>query len=199
MITPNPVGWRQRLGALILLLILGIGIVYFLVNQGLVARYNFYQDRFAQQQSRLEQLERMAASREPIQQLITGINQDRNAIVQYLPQATPAVSGAELQQRVKAVVEAAGGTLRSTQALPPADEGNTIKVTVSVNLTGDTETLQKILHELEAQTPLLLVDNLDVTARENRPRLTNGRVANYSRIQLTVQLEVSGYLRKVGN
>ena len=44
-------------------------------------------------------------------------NQDRNAIVQYLPQATPAVAGAELQQRVKAVVEAAGGTLRSTQAV----------------------------------------------------------------------------------
>lgn len=199
MITPNPVGWRQRLGALILLLILGIGIVYFLVNQGLVARYNFYQDHLIQQQNRLEQLERMAASREPIQQLIATINQDRNAVVQYLSQATPSVAGAELQQRVKAVVEAAGGTLRSTQALPPADEGNAVKVTVSVNLTGDTETLQKILHEMEAQTPLLLVDNLDVTARENRPRLTNGRVANYSRIQLTVQLEVSGYLRKVGN
>lgn len=199
MITPNPVGWRQRLGALILLLILGIGIVYFLVNQGLVARYNFYQDHLIQQQNRLGQLERMAASREPIQQLIATINQDRNAVVQYLSQATPSVAGAELQQRVKAVVEAAGGTLRSTQALPPADEGNTVKVTVSVNLTGDTETLQKILHEMEAQTPLLLVDNLDVTARENRPRLTNGRVANYSRIQLTVQLEVSGYLRKVGN
>lgn len=199
MITPNPVGWRQRLAALVLLLILGIGIGYFLVNQGLVARYNFYQDHLIQQQNRLEQLERMAASREPIQQLIATINQDRNAVVQYLSQATPSVAGAELQQRVKAVVEAAGGTLRSTQALPPADEGNTIKVTVSVNLTGDPETLQKILHEMEAQTPLLLVDNLDVTARENRPRLTNGRVANYSRIQLTVQLEVSGYLRKVGN
>ena len=199
MVTLNPVDWRQRLAALILLLILAIGVVYFLVYQGLVARYSFYQDRLAQQQTRLEQLERMAASREPIQQLITSINQDRNAVMQYLPQATPSVAGAELQQRVKAVVEAAGGTLRSTQALPPTEEGSIIKVTVSANLVGDTETLQKILYELEAQTPVLLVDNVDVTARENRPRLSNGRVANYSRIQLSVQLEVSGYLRKVGS
>lgn len=199
MVTLNPVDWKQRLAALILLLIMATGVVYFLVDQGLVARYNFYQDRLAQQQTRLEQLERMAASREPIQQLITSINQDRNAVVQYLPQATPSVAGAELQQRVKAVVEAAGGTLRSTQALPPTEEGSIIKVTVSANLVGDTEILQKILYELEAQTPVLLVDNVDVTARENRPRLSNGRVANYSRIQLTVQLEVSGYLRKVGN
>lgn len=199
MVTLNPVDWKQRLAALILLLIMATGVVYFLVDQGLVARYNFYQDRLAQQQTRLEQLERMAASREPIQQLITSINQDRNAVVQYLPQATPSVAGAELQQRVKAVVEAAGGTLRSTQALPPTEEGSIIKVTVSANLVGDTETLQKILHEMEAQTPFLLIDNLDVTARENRPRLSNGQVANYSRIQLSVQLEVSGYLRKVGS
>jgi len=199
MVTLNPVDWKQRLAALILLLIIATGVVYFLVDQGLVARYNFYQDRLAQQQTRLEQLERMAASREPIQQLITSINQDRNAVVQYLPQATPSVAGAELQQRVKAVVEAAGGTLRSTQALPPTEEGSIIKVTVSANLVGDTETLQKILHEMEAQTPFLLIDNLDVTARENRPRLSNGQVANYSRIQLSVQLEVSGYLRKVGS
>ena len=199
MVAPSPVDWRQRLTALILLLLLGSSIVYFLVNQGLVARYNFYQDRLIQQQNRLEQLKRIADSREPIQQLIMSINQDRNAVVQYLPQATPSVAGAELQQRVKAVVEAAGGTLRSTQALPPVDEGSMTKVTVSMNLIGDTEVLQKILHELEAQTPVLLVDNLDVTARENRPRLTNGQIANYSRIQLSVQLEVSGYLRKVGN
>lgn len=199
MVALSPVDWRRRLAALALLLILVIGVGYFLVKQGLIARYDFYRDHLAQQQSRLEQLERMATSREPIQQLIATINQDRNAVVQYLPQATPSLAGAELQQKVKSVVEAAGGTLRSTQALPPADESGMTKVTVSVNLVGDTETLQKILHELEAQTPLLLIDNLDVTAREYRPRLTNGQVANYSRIQLSVQLEVSGYLRKVGN
>jgi hypothetical protein len=32
----------------------------------------------------------------------------------------------------------------------------------------------------------------------NRPRLPNGRYATYTRTQLNVQFEISGYLRKEG-
>ena len=140
----------------------------------------------------------MAASREPIQRAIAGIQQDPAAATQYLPQSAPSLAAAELQQRVKSVVEAVGGTLRSTQALPPTEEGGAVKVTVSAAMTGDTESLRKILYELESQTPLLFVDNLDVSARENRPRLPGGQLASYTRVQLSVQFEVSGYLRKEG-
>ncbi len=199
MAVANRVGWGQRLAALSLLVLVGGGLSYLLVKEVLIARYHFYRTRLEQQEGRLEQLQRIASSREPIQRLIASIQQDRVAAAQYLPQSAPPLAAAELQQRVKAAVERAGGTLRSTQALPPAEEGNAIKVTVNATLTGDTESLQKILYEIESQTPLLFVDNLDVAARENRPRLTNGRLANYSRVQLTVQLEVSGYLRKEGS
>ncbi|MBL8250630.1 MAG: type II secretion system protein M [Candidatus Competibacter sp.] len=185
----------HRLAALLLLLLV-MGGFWVLVDRVLVARYHFYHDRLEQQQGRLAQLERMVASREPIQRLITAAQQNRASGAQYLPQSAPPLAAAELQQRVKAVVEAAGATLRSTQALPPTDEGHAIKVTVSTTMLGDTESLRKILRDLEAQTPLLFVDSLDVTGRENRPRLANGRLASYTRIQLTVQFEVSGYLHK---
>jgi len=199
MAVANRVGWGQRLAALSLLVLVGGGLCYLLVKEVLIARYHFYRTRLEQQEGRLEQLQRIASSREPIQRLIASIQQDRVAAAQYLPQSAPPLAAAELQQRVKAAVERAGGTLRSTQALPPAEEGNAIKVTVNATLTSDTESLQRILYDFESQTPLLFVDNLDVTAREIRPRLTNGRLANYSRVQLTVQLEVSGYLRKEGS
>lgn len=189
-------GWGQRLGALVLLLLVVVGTLYLVVDQVLVARYRFYQERLEQQQGRLEQLERMAASREPIQQLIAKIQQDRNITAQYLPQSAPPLAAADLQQRVKAVVEAAGGTLRSTQALPPVEEGNAVKVAVNATVSGDTEILQKILYDLESQTPLLFVDNLDVSARAVRQRLPNGRLAGYTRVQLNIQFEISGYLRK---
>ena len=185
----------HRLSALLLLGLVIAGL-FLLVDRVLVARYHFYHDRLEQQQGRLAKLERMAASREPIQRLIASIQQDGAMATQYLPQSAPSLAAAELQQRVKAVIEAAGATLRSTQALPPTEEGNAVKVTVSTTMMGDTDTLRKILRDLEAQTPLLFVDNLDVSARENRPRLPNGRLASYTRIQLTVQFEVSGYLHK---
>lgn len=199
MVAETRPGWGQRVAALALLALLAGGSFYLLVDRGLMARYRDYQSRLEQQQGRLDQLERMAASREPLRQGLSRIQQDRAVTAQYLPQSAPALAAADLQQQIKTVVEAAGGTLRSTQALPPVEEGGAMRVAVSVTLTGDTASLLKILYELESQTPLLFVDNLEVTARENRPRLPNGRLANYSRVQLNVQFEVSGYLRKEGS
>ncbi|MDS4040698.1 MAG: type II secretion system protein GspM [Candidatus Competibacter sp.] len=191
-------GWSQRLAALMLLALVVGGTFHLLVDRGLLGSYRYYQTQMEQLQGRLEQLERMAASREPIEELIARIEQDRGVAAQYLPQSVPALAAADLQQRVKAVVEAAGGTLRSTQALPPVEEGSTVKVTVSAAMTGDTDSLRKVLYDLESQTPLLFVDNLEVAARETRPRLSGGRLASYTRVQLNAQFEVSGYLHKEG-
>ena len=196
MTTAATPGWGQRLGALTLLLLVMAGTLYLVLERGVIASYRFYEERLEQQQGRLEQLERMAASREPIQQLIARIQQDRTITAQYLPQSAPPLAAADLQQRVKAVVEASGGTLRSTQALPPVEEGNAVKVAVNASVSGDTESLQKILYDLEAQTPLLFIDNLEVSARAIRQRLPSGRFADYTRVQLNIQFEVSGYLRK---
>lgn len=190
-------GLGHRLAALLLLLLAG-SVLYLVVDQGLVGRYRYYQLALDQGQQRLAQLERMAATREPVQQLITTIQQDRGVTVQYLPQSVPALAAADLQQRLKAMVEAAGGTLQSIQALPPADEAGAVKVTISAVMNGDTGSLQKVLYNLESQTPLLFVDNLEVSARMTRPRLSNGRYATYTRMQLNTQFEVSGYLRREG-
>ena len=197
MATATTPGWGQRLAALALLLLVG-GALYLAVDQWLIGRYRDYQNQLQQQQERLAQLERIAATREPVQQRIAKIQQDRNITAQYLPQSVPALAAAELQQRIKAVVEAAGGTLQSTQALPPVEEGRAVKVTVSAIMNGDTGSVQKVLYDLEGQTPLLFVDNLELSARMMRPRLPNGRYANYTRMQLNAQFEVSGYLRKGG-
>jgi len=197
MATATTPGWGQRLAALALLLLVG-GALYLAVDQWLIGRYRDYQDQLQQQQERLAQLERIAATREPVQQRIAKIQQDRNITAQYLPQSAPALAAAELQQRIKAVVEAAGGALQSTQALPPVEEGGAMKVTVSAIMNGDTGSVQKVLYDLEGQTPLLFVDNLELSARMMRPRLPNGRYANYTRMQLNAQFEVSGYLRKGG-
>lgn len=187
----------HRLAVLFLLLLAG-GALYLVVDQALVGRYRYYQNSLEQHQGRLAQLERMAATREPVQQLIAKIQQDRSVTAQYLPQAVPALAAAELQQRLKALIEATGGTVQSTQALLPVEEGHAVKITVSVVMNGDASGLQKVLYDLESQTPLLFVDNLELSARMTRPRLPNGRYANYTRIQLNAQFEVSGYLRKEG-
>lgn len=195
MAPETTMGIGQRLSALLLLLLAGGGL-YLLVDRVLVTQYRYYQSHLEQQQGRLVQLERMAAIQEPIQQLIAKIQQDRNIDNQYLPQSAPALAAADLQQRMKAAIEAAGGTLQSAQPLPPTEDSGAIRVAVSVSATGDVGMLQKVLYGIESQTPLLFVDSLEVLARETRPRLASGQMASYTRIQLSAQFEVSGYLRK---
>ena len=58
--------------------------------------------------------------------------------------------------------------------------------------------LQGILYALETQQPLLFIDNLELSARLFRPRLPNNEIANYTRVQLNAQFEVSGYLPREG-
>lgn len=166
----------HRLAALLLLLLVG-GALVLVVDQALVGRYRYYRDSLEQQQERLAQLERIATTQEPVRQLIAKVQQDRNVTAQYLPQSVPALAAAELQQRLKALIEAAGGTLQSIQALPPVEEAGAVKVTIGAVMNGDVGGLQKVLYDLESQTPLLFVDNLEVSARMNRPRLPNGRYA----------------------
>lgn len=193
----STLGKGHRLAALSLLLLIG-GALVLTVDQGLLGRYRYYHGVLEQHQELLARLDRTAATLEPVQQLIAKIQQDRSVTAQYLPQSTPALAAAELQQRLKTMVEAAGGTLQSIQALPPDEESDAVKVTISAVMNGDTNSLQKVLYSLESQTPLLFVDNLEVSARMIRPRLPNGRYATYTRMQLNTQFEVSGYLRKEG-
>lgn len=187
----------HRLAALFMLLLVG-GVLVLTVDQGLLGRYRYYQGVLEQHQELLARLDRTAATLEPAQQLIAKIQQDHSVAAQYLPQSTPALAAAELQQRLKTMVEAAGGTLQSIQALPPGEEAGAVKVAISAVMNGDTGSLQKVLYDLESQTPLLFVDNLEVSTRTTRPRLPNGRYATYTRTQLNAQFEVSGYLRKEG-
>ncbi|MCP5159599.1 MAG: hypothetical protein H6975_09330 [Gammaproteobacteria bacterium] len=63
----------------------------------------------------------------------------------------------------------------SVQALPVIEEGGVVRVAVSVTLQGSVDTLQKTLYGLESQVPLLFMDDLQVTARQFRPRLPDGK------------------------
>ncbi|MCB1918679.1 MAG: hypothetical protein KDJ28_01710 [Candidatus Competibacteraceae bacterium] len=183
-------------GFALLLLALAMGLFYVGVDQFWMGRYRYYQDNAERLMGRLQNLERLAAARPELEKAIQAIRNDQRTAAYFLPQAAPALAAADLQQRVKSLVENAQGSLLSVQALPVIEEGGMVRVAVSATVQGDVEALQKVLHSLESQVPLLFVDNLQVTARQFRPRLPDGKIAPYTRVQLNSQMEVSGYLRK---
>lgn len=108
----------------------------------------------------------------------------------YLQGASEALVSADLQNRVKTVVQGSGGVLNSTQILDPTIEEGFRRVAVRVRMSGGSEALYKVLYVLETERPFLFVDNVDINARSMRAAGGQGET-----IELMVSFDLFGYMR----
>jgi general secretion pathway protein M len=188
---------RQRFVALALLVVV-VGGVFWLINDLLISRYRDYGAEIDRLQSRLQTLNRMLATRGDLEAKITQIRQDPSMNIYALKQASPTIAATDLQQRVKEAVESNGGELISTQILPVVEEEGFVQVIISIRMNGDTEIMQKVLHDLESEKPLIFIDNLQITARTVRQRRRSRDTPPETTVQLTAQFDLAGYIRRGG-
>ncbi len=184
--------WISRLAAVALLLAV-LGSAYVFTVPPLLGRYADNREAIAQSRQMLIQYQQIGRSREGLQAQITELNGRKSARGAYLTGGTDALAAAELQDRVKNVIESNGGKLRSIQTVPgKADEGFK-RVTIRVQLSGTTSALYKVLYRLESSTPFLFLDNLDIGNRRARRRRQKNANPNP---ELRVRFDLYGYLRE---
>ncbi|HEY2629391.1 MAG TPA: type II secretion system protein GspM [Usitatibacter sp.] len=107
----------------------------------------------------------------------------------FLRSGAAALSAAEAQEAVRALVESSGGRLITMQAPVSKDDGHYRQMTANVQLTANIVALRKILHSIENNVPYLFVDNL--TVRTQVPG--NFKPAPGAEPEMFVQFDVSGY------
>lgn len=78
---------------------------------------------------------------------------------------TPALMGADLQDAIRTLVESNGGRVVVSQLLPHRDDGNYRVLNASVQVTANIQNLRRILYEMEARTPYLFIENLNIRAQ----------------------------------
>jgi general secretion pathway protein M len=180
--------WIGRVAAVALLVaVLGCAYVYVVVP--LLTAYEETDRAIADARELLARFERIAATRTAHENQATELRRRQTAQGYYLAGGTDAMVAAELQDRVKAAIEGNGGTLRSIQPLPGQVEGNFRRVTIRLQMMATTESLARVLYVLEAGSPILFLDNVDVQARRSR------RTAEAEQeVMLTVGLDLYGYL-----
>jgi general secretion pathway protein M len=113
----------------------------------------------------------------------------------YLQGPSDALAAAQLQDRVKTVVEGAGGELRSTQILtaqPVEIDARIRRAALRVQFVVTIEGLAQTLYELESGQPYLLIDELLVREQRTRSRRRNEPEPE---TLLDVSLELSGYIQ----
>jgi general secretion pathway protein M len=191
---------HHRLIAVGLLLFLLLGL-YTIIDRWIISQYRLYQANIEQQQSHLQKLNEIRAQRPVLEAKIQQLSEDSSGDVYYLEQSNPTLAATDLQQRIKSIVESHGGNLVSTQILPLATEGIFSKVAIRVQMTGDTDALQKVVYDLESAKPWLFIENLQIRARParrtRRPRRRGNRnppPAVPRKIQLTTRFELVGYM-----
>jgi general secretion pathway protein M len=171
------------------LVLLGVALLgaYRLVAAPLMTAYREGETSIEQAKELLQRYEALAEQRPLLA--------DHLAKQQKRAGPSDALAAAQLQDRVKSVVEAAGGELRSTQILPATPlEGDLgfRRATLRVRFIVTIEGLETTLYELETGQPYLIID--DVTVRQERVRRRRDQPEKEP--VLDVSLELFGYLRE---
>ena len=165
-----PTGRRGRLLALSLVFVV-LGGVYLLVVAPLV---DFYAEREARLEDGRMLLPRLRASAAELPTLRARVAELRAAARTRkvtLDGASDAVASANLQSRIEALAASVGAAIGSTESLPAEARGPYQRIGLRFALSGPYETLIKLIAKLEAATPPLVVDNLQIHGVLRRPGL----------------------------
>jgi general secretion pathway protein M len=111
-----------------------------------------------------------------------------------LPGETTGIAGANLQKLVSALVAQHGGTASSLQILPPSEDGNLMRIPMSLSISVDIDGLRSIIHGLEAGMPLIFVDDIAIRPQWEAAGSSDPHYLG----PLDVMLQVSGFVARNG-
>jgi hypothetical protein len=166
--TALPMGWQGQLLALLLLLVT-LGGIYLLAPAPLL---DFYSERAAAVENKRILVPRLSAAAAELPGLrarVAELRASAGAHKVTLEGASDAIASANLQSSIAELADAAGVTIGSTESLPAELRGGYRRIELRYTLSGPYETLVKFLARLEAVTPPLVTDNLQIHGVLRRP------------------------------
>lgn len=167
---------------------------YGLVLAPVIAAYREVGREIEESQLLLQRYRSLASERPELSARLADLEQQAAKVGGYLKGPSDALAAAELQDYARAVIEGAGGSLRSTQILPVSATDSKVPVrraTLRIQLRIDIKGLQKLLYQLETGKPYLFVDQLTVRQQRRRRRSKEPEQEPV----LNVSFEVFGYVR----
>ncbi len=186
----RPASFLSRILALALLGAV-LATLYLLAVRPMTEQYLHYRQSIDQSQDLLGQYGRLGASLPALQSQLDELDRRRVSAGTQLQGASDALVAADLQNRIKGIVDARGGQLTSTQILAAKDEAELRRIGIRVQMTATVDALYQIFYDLESGKPFLFLDNIDI--RQRRARRRRKEAADDS--NLAVRFDIYGYLR----
>jgi hypothetical protein len=174
-----------------------VAVLYLGIAMPIVDAYQSIGADTAQLQEQLRRYQRAGSDRGQRQAELAALARRSSAADGFLQGANDTLVAVQIQNRLKSLAEAAHAELRSTQVLPAQDEGALRRISVRGQIATNIAGALEIFHGLEAQYPLLFIDNLDMRARQSNVREIRGRGGDTGDSDLLdLQFDISGYTQK---
>lgn len=154
----------QRRWLAVALLVLFLALLSGAVALPWFIKLSAYNAQIEQQEGRLQRYAANFARPEKVREEVEKVKRRLRSLGIFNANSTGALAVAEMQQKIKDAIIAAGGNLMSTQAMAEEKVEGLTRILVKVRFSGRVETLKDVLYVLESSTPYMLVENLQVTS-----------------------------------
>ncbi len=189
---PDPEKRRPLAIGLLVVLVLGF---YMLALHPFVLKHGQLNEEIANQQRALHQFRALVGQRELYAAALQDIDSYQAGNTYYLTETAKNLAAASLQRTVNNAVQRLGDEpgcqVISLQNVQSREEELFPKVTVKARMRCRMDALRDLLYDLEASTPLMFVDNVNVYRQRARRR--RGKIVTPS--HLDVRFDLSAYMR----
>ncbi len=146
-----------------LAMLMGIAVVLAIVlGFPLLQAFGEQNDQIAQAKSDIALYRAEIAARPRLEAELAALNRSETAGAGLLHGASTALAAADLQSRIKALVERHGGQVRSAQELPPEIANGLEKVPVQYELSLPMGSLKAVTYAIETDAAYFFIDGVDI-------------------------------------
>ena len=177
-------------GLALAILVAILAVIYYSVAQPLIDAYATDRATIAQRQEVLLRYQRAAQALPARQQELAALKQGQAQVGGFLEGASDTLIATQIQNRVKALADAAKTELKSSQVLPAEPDGKLKRIAIRDQISATTAGLLAIFHDIEAQSPSLFLDNVTLQVR---PLALRDRNSPGNGDTIDVQFDVYGY------
>ena len=155
-------------------------------------------DAYAADADELSKLTQLSARYRALAARLPALEAERDGLVRhltaasgFLANANETLAAADLQARLKALVDQAHGELKSTQILPPQQVQGFRRIGVRAEMSMTLPALQQVLYETEAGSPTLVLDDLSIRSKA----ADRQEERNPDDVLLTASVDIYGFLK----
>ncbi len=187
--------WLSRLLAISILLLIVVA-VYATALAPLARRYVAVYEESDNLRTQISQYRRIARRKTDLLAKLNQLETSPDTAKIYWRGKTAAIAGANLQTRANQLVQKRNGVIQSIATLPGELEDGVQTFGIRVLFSANIQSIQQILHDVEIQSPILIVNSFEIRNKHRRRR-RNKKNREEPDI-LLVDLQISGFLMKGG-